>query len=257
MRRLLLSYFKFWFRSKNQHGIHSPFVYELATKCFYDKTQYAPYAQIKSYRNELLKNKQSIEVTDLGSGSHMMKKNIRKISHIAKNAGTTNYRAMLLYRLVNYFKITSILELGTSLGIATYAMSIGNKDAAITTIEGCPNISKFTEDNFHKYHISNVRVINGDFSDSLKSLQSNRYDLVYVDGNHQKEATINYFETLLSTAHKNSIFIFDDIYWSKGMQDAWQIISSHPKVTVSIDTFFWGLVFFRTEQAKQHFTIRL
>ncbi|TDA94761.1 class I SAM-dependent methyltransferase, partial [Halomonas marinisediminis] len=45
--------------------------------------------------------------------------------------------------------------------------------------------------------------------------------------------------------------------WSKGMQEAWTHIKKHPKVTVSIDTFYWGIVFFRKEQEKEDFVIRL
>lgn len=83
------------------------------------------------------------------------------------------------------------------------------------------------------------------------------YDLIYFDGNHTKEATLNYFERLLPTAHNNSVFVFDDIHWSAGMEAAWEEIKAHPQVTVSIDTYYLGLIFFRKEQAKQHFKIRL
>ena len=83
------------------------------------------------------------------------------------------------------------------------------------------------------------------------------FDLIFIDGNHQKEATLSCFENLLPKAHNDTIFIFDDINWSKDMTEAWEAIKKHPKVTVSIDTFFWGFVFLRTEQAKEHFTIRL
>ena len=41
------------------------------------------------------------------------------------------------------------------------------------------------------------------------------------------------------------------------MTETWHIIKQHPKVTVTIDIFHLGIVFFRKEQAKEHFTIRL
>ena len=97
----------------------------------------------------------------------------------------------------------------------------------------------------------------GDFSKVIPTLASTNYDLIFFDGNHNKEATLKYFNQLLPKAHNNSIFIFDDIYWSKGMTEAWEEIKQHEKVTVSIDTFFWGIIFFRKEQAKEHFTIRV
>jgi predicted O-methyltransferase YrrM len=81
--------------------------------------------------------------------------------------------------------------------------------------------------------------------------------LIYFDGNHSKEATLEYFELLLPTINNETVWIFDDIHWSPAMEAAWEVIKNHPKVTVTIDTFQWGIVFFRTEQPKEHFVIRV
>ncbi|SFZ92982.1 Methyltransferase domain-containing protein [Flaviramulus basaltis] len=253
----IAQYIKFLLKSTNHHGVHSPFVYNLITKCFYDRKNYDSYKLLLNYRKALLKNKSIIKVTDLGAGSQAMKQQVRKVLSIAKNAGTTKKRAKLLYRLTNYFKPESILELGTSLGIATHAMSLGNPKANITTIEGCPNTTNFTKDFFKKFNVNNTKLINGDFNDEINKLTSNKYNLIFFDGNHQKAPTLNYFETLLETTRNDSVFIFDDIYWSKDMTETWETIKQHPKVTVTIDTFFWGLVFFRNEQVKEHFIIRV
>ncbi|WOD43989.1 O-methyltransferase [Hwangdonia lutea] len=254
-------YIKFLLKSTNQHGVHSPFVYNLVTKCFYDSTNYPAYKHILNYKKELLKNKTNIKVTDLGAGSQILKHTKRHVSDMAKNAGTTYKRAKLLHRLVRYFEFDNILELGTSLGIATQAMHLAKPKANITTIEGCPNISEFTIKNFEKHilkeHSRNINFINDNFDNAIKNLKSKTFDLIFFDGNHQKEATLQYFETLIETAHNDSVFIFDDIYWSKSMTEAWETIKHHPKVTVTIDTFFWGFVFFRKEQVKEHFVIRV
>ena len=232
-------------------------MFNLVTKCFYDKTKYDAYNTILNYRKSLIKNKTKIKVTDLGAGSQIMKLNERSVSKMAKNAGTTDKRVKLLFRITNYFKPEHILELGTSLGIATHAMSIGNPKANIISIEGCPEISKFSKAHLKNLNIKNIVIITNNFNDEFEKLKSNTYNLIFFDGNHQKEATLTYFETLLETATNDSVFIFDDIYWSKGMTEAWEIIKKHPKVTVTIDTFFWGFVFFRKEQVKEHFKIRI
>jgi len=257
MKYKLKQYIKFLFKSTNKYGVHSPFVYDLITKCFYDKTNYSAYKQLKDYKKYLLNNHNKIVVTDLGAGSKITNRNTRVVSQIAKNVGTTVKRAKLFFRLNKYFKFNTVLELGTSLGIATHAISLANPKAKITTIEGCPNISEFTKDSFKQFKLENIQVLTGNFSNKIETLKHNTYDLIFFDGNHQKEATINYFETLLETAHNDSVFIFDDIYWSKEMTEAWETIIKHPKVTVSIDTFFWGFVFFRSEQKKEHFIIRV
>jgi predicted O-methyltransferase YrrM len=252
-----IQYIKFLFKSTNQHGVHSPFVYNLVTKCFYDTANHEAYKNISAYRKQLLQDHTKIIVTDLGVGSHVTKQQERIISEIAKNAGTTNKRAKLLYRLSDYFNFENILELGTSLGIATHAMSLANPKSKITSIEGCPMISEYTKTTFKNHHLKNINLISGHFNEVIKTLTLKTFDLVFFDGNHQKEATLQYFETLIETAHNNSVFIFDDIYWSKEMTEAWETIKQHPKVTVTIDTFFWGFVFFRKEQVKEDFVIRL
>jgi predicted O-methyltransferase YrrM len=232
-------------------------VYLLVTKCFYSKKSFEAYEQLFIFRKKLLKNKSTLEITDFGSGSKKFKDDIRKISDLTKHVSITCKNAKLLFRLVNYLNPNNILELGTSLGFATQAMSLANPEAEITTIEGCPNISAFAKEEFLEQELKNVNLITGDFSKVIPTLKHPQFDLVYFDGNHSKEATLKYFDMLLPKAHNDSVFIFDDIYWSKGMTEAWEIIKMHPQITVTIDTFSWGIVFFRTEQAKEHFTIRV
>ncbi|WP_430408612.1 O-methyltransferase [Kordia sp.] len=248
------AYFKFLAKSTNEHGVHSPFVYDLVTKCFYDKKPKEIYKTIESYRNELLQNDITIEVKDFGAGSRVFSSNKRKVSAIAKNAGITEKRAKLLARLVSYFNIRNSLELGTSLGMATIAMKEASE---VFTLEGCPETAAIAEKQFKKYNFDHVHTYINEFNISLQEVSSEAFELIYIDGNHQKEATLQYFEQLLPTTYNDSVFIFDDIHWSKDMTEAWETIKNHPKVTVTIDTFFWGFVFFRKEQAKEHFVIRL
>ena len=254
---LISSYFKFLFKSKNQHGIHSPFVYDLITKCFYDKNTYEVYSVLKNYRNQLIQNKESIVIKDYGAGSRVFNSNNRKISAIAKNAGITKKRQQLLYRLIAYFNPENILELGTSLGIATTALSLANPLTKVKTIEGCPNTSSVAQQYFEKFNLKNIKVYHSTFENYFNKDSSEKYDFVYIDGNHHKDHTLNYFNFLLNHISNDSILIFDDIYWSPEMTEAWNEIIQHPIVTVSIDTYYWGFVFFRKEQEKEHFTIRV
>ena len=253
----IIQYLKFLYRSTNQHGVHSPFVFNVITKCFYDKTKYEDYKSIANYRKELLSNKKKIKVNDLGIGSQKITSNERSIAEMAKYAGTPFSRAKFLYRITNYFKPKHILELGTSLGTASYAMHKGFPECKITTVEGCENIYAFTKHNFLKNNINGIELINNSFESVIKDVNTKSFDLIFFDGNHQKEATLTYFEALLSTIHNDSVFIFDDIYLTKNMTEAWEEIKSHPKVKVTIDTYYWGFVFFRSEQKKEHFTIRV
>ena len=254
----LTSYLQFLKKSTNQHGVHSPFVFDLITNCFYKKTDSSKIKMITDYRDDLLQNKTKIEVTDFGKGSKIFKTNSREVSKIAKVAGISKKRSELLIRLISYLRPTSILEIGTSLGIGTASLHIGNSKSIITTLEGCPQTIKVAKNQFRKSGFNSVDFVEGDFKTTLpKALKDKIYDLIYFDGNHQKQPTLEYFEHCLNAIHNDSVFIFDDIHWSKEMAEAWEEIKKHPKITVTIDTYSWGFVFFRKEQPKEHFTIRV
>jgi predicted O-methyltransferase YrrM len=252
-------YMQFLFGSTNKHGVHSPFVFDLITHCFNKKT---PQNTIKIWRNyyvELSKNNKVIKVTDYGAGSRVFKGNKRIVSDILKKVSIAKKEAALLTRIVSYFNIENILEIGTSLGLGTLALALGNKKAQISTLEGCPQTLAISKDKLQNYVTNNINFIEGEFSSTLpKVLVNKKFDLIYFDGNHQKDATIQYFEQCLQTIHNNSVFIFDDIYWSAAMTEAWEYIKNHQKVTLTIDTFHLGFVFFRKEQfQKEHFKIRM
>lgn len=259
MLQFIKSYLKFLWNSNNEHGVHSPFVFDLVTKCFYDKKKYPEYTILKNYRNSLLENKNFIEVTDFGAGSKVFKSNKRQIAKIAKTAGISSKRAELVFRIARYFQPETILEIGTSLGLATSSLALGNTKAKIISLEGCPETLNQCQLQLQKFNFNNVELVETEFSSYLKNflLSTSCFQLIYFDGNHSKGATLSYFELLLPTITNETIWIFDDIHWSKGMEEAWKIIKQHPKVTVTIDTFQWGLVFFRFEQEKEHFVIRV
>jgi predicted O-methyltransferase YrrM len=240
-------------------------VFDLVQKCFYDKTIYPEYSDLEKYRNALLQNKNTIEVTDFGVGLRIFKSNTRAINQIAKNDGISAERAKLLFRIVNYFQPKSILEIGTSVGLATSALSL-NDFAKITTLERCPNTMAIAKNQLQLQlpeYSKKVNFVDTEFYSYLKNLQHKTYNLqltpynlIFFVNNHSEAATLDYFELLLPTINNESIWIFDDIHWSKEMEYAWEIIKKHPKVTVTIDTFQWGIVFFRSEQVKEDFIVR-
>lgn len=252
------SFIAFLLASTNKHGVHSPFVYDLVTKCFNTQTNPAKMEALNRIQKSLFSNINSITITDYGKGSSVFKSNDRKVSDIAKIAGINKKKSALLLRMVDYFNTKNIMEIGTSVGLGTSVLSIGNPEAKIITLEGCKNTADVATALFKTNQLNNIDLIVGNFNETLSTvLADKQYDLIYFDGNHQKEPTLQYFNQCHKTVHNNSIFIFDDINWSPEMQLAWQEIKSHPKVTITINTFFWGMVFFRKEQKKQHFTIRV
>jgi len=244
--------------SNTRHGTHSPFVYQWLEECLYDKNPKAAFSEIENLRKDLEKVSRSIAITDLGAGSLLNSSRERTISDIAKKSAKNPKFGRLLYRICAYFQPEYVLELGTSLGISSLYMAKGNPSMQLMTLEGCPNTAKEAKANFEKTQTHNIQQLIGDFKNTLPQALEKfpQLDLVFFDGNHQKEPTIAYFEQCLSKKHNDSLFIFDDIHWSDGMEEAWEYIKAHPEVSVTIDLFMVGLVFFRKEQPKEHFTIR-
>ncbi len=254
-------YLKYYFNAQSGkgHGVHSPFVFDFIVHVLNDKKNYEYYKKNESLRQQLLQNNSIIDVEDFGAGSAVIPFKRRKVNAIAKSSLKNKKFAKLLYRIVKYYKPQSVIELGTSFGITTCYMAAGNKNADVNTFEGSKEIARIARQNFAAANLQNINLAEGNFSDTfLKTLQRlNTVDLAFVDGNHRRDATLDYFLSLLKKSSNTSIFIFDDIHWSSEMEEAWKQIQEHNSVRLTIDLFFIGIVFFNPDfKVKQHFTIR-
>lgn len=258
---LALRYLQYYLRASNGrgHGMHSPFVFDFITRVMNDRTSYPAYKSIEALRLQLKKDRQVIRVEDFGAGSVYQSEQQRSIRSIARNAAKPPKYGQLLHRMVNYYQPSTILELGTSLGITSAYLAMAAPGARIVTMEGAPEIAKKAAANFSSLGLENIQLMEGDFEKSLPGFLQTAgvIDFAFIDGNHRKEPTLHYFEQLLVHHGNESIFIFDDIHWSAEMEEAWEIIREHPTVQCSIDLFFIGIVVFRKEfREKQQFEIR-
>jgi predicted O-methyltransferase YrrM len=259
--KLAFKYSKYWLTASNGkgHGLHSPFVFEFITQVLNDKREFDCFRYIESIRQQLKEDNAEINVPDFGAGSRMQLNNKRKISSIARSSLKPKKFSRLLFRIVHYYKPASIIELGTSLGITTSYLAFANPAAQIITMEGAPEVAYIAQKNFNRLGLSNIQVAEGNFDETLPSVirQLSTVNFAFIDGNHRKQPTLDYFNQLINLATQSTILIFDDIHWSKEMEEAWNEIKQHSSVTLTIDLFFIGIVFFRAEQIiKQHFTIR-
>jgi predicted O-methyltransferase YrrM len=240
-------------------GIHSPFVFKLVTKVINNNTKYNCYKDIEKERKKLSKNRTMLNVVDYGIGSNHIKSNKKQISKIAKFSLKPKKQAQLLFRLIKHLNPNNILEIGTSLGITTCYMAKAANSANIITLEGCPEISKISQDVFNNLEITNITQYTGEFSSTIPKAFSKleTLDFVFFDGNHNKKSTINYFKQCLPFINNNTIFIFDDIHQSDDMEEAWDTIKNHLSVKITIDLFHMGIVVFKKELSKQNFFVRI
>jgi predicted O-methyltransferase YrrM len=241
------------------HGIHSPFVFDFIKNVLNDKQSYPDYLSIEKIRKQLLADSSVIEVEDFGAGSSVIKTNKRVVSAITASSLKPKKYAQLLYRIVQYYKPEIIVELGTSFGITTAYLASANAASKVFTCEGSGAIASIAKQNFAALQLNNVQLTEGNFAKTLSPLLSNltKINFAFVDGNHRKEPTVNYFNQLLNHSTPATILVFDDIHWSAEMEEAWTTIKEHPAVTLTIDLFFVSIVFLNPDiNHKQHFTIR-
>ncbi len=254
-------FLKYWLTASNGkgHGIHSPFVFDFVANVLNDHRQYYSYQAIEDLRYQLQQDNTLLTIEDFGAGSRTGVHKQRSVASIAHSALKPKKFGQLLFRIADHYQSQTILELGTSLGITTAYLASASQQAKVVTMEGASAVAEVAAGNFEKLGLTKIQITQGNFDETLlPTLQAlKQIDLVYVDGNHREEPTVRYFQQIMSFTTENSILIFDDILWSKEMEQAWETIKSDERVLLSIDLFFIGLVFFRKDfKVKQHFTIR-
>jgi len=259
--QLAKKYLHYYFTASNGkgHGIHSPFVFDFIINVLNDKKEYDCYHLIEKRRAALLADATIIEVEDFGAGSAVIKTNKRVVKNIARSSLKPKKFSQLLFRMVQYYQPKTIVELGTSFGITTAYLAAGNNNAKVFTCEGAKNIAAIAKQTFSDLHQQNIELTEGDFAKTLPLLlaQLQNIDLAFVDGNHRKQPTLDYFAQLLNVSTSSTILIFDDIHWSAEMEEAWEEIQQHVSVTLTIDLFFIGIVVLSDDfKAKQHFVVR-
>lgn len=255
----LQQYILHWFKSVNQHGIHSPFVYELYTDVLRDTKQYYCFKEIEQIRKKLLSDSRNIDIPDYGAGSNVIgNSSVRVVGDIAKTSLKPAAQAQMLFRLMNYLSPETSLEIGTSLGITTSYLASVSTQNKVYSLEGVPSLCKIAAQNLSDLGLKNTEIIEGKFASSLPNLLNrlNTIDFVFIDGNHRKEPTLEMLKAIKPKLSLHACVVVDDIYWSREMREAWLELKSDSQFEVSIDLYFFGILIKKPGQVKEHFCLK-
>ncbi|NEP77686.1 MAG: class I SAM-dependent methyltransferase [Okeania sp. SIO3B3] len=153
-----------------------------------------------------------------------------------------------LYLIAREFESSVGIELGACAGISGIYLSSAPNLKKFITVEGSEALAKIAQESLKS--LKNVKVVNSLFDEAidseLPSLDS-KIDLAYIDGHHEKIATIHYFNRLLPFLNPNSVVIFDDISWSYDMRDAWNILSKRSEFAYAMDLGVIGICVMKTK----------
>jgi len=256
----------FYLNAVTKYQIHSSFVFQWMMNVLEDRRNYYSFGAINQLRNKMLDNNILVQVTDFGAGPNGALENkteptLRQttLHQIAQSSGSTARQGEMLFKLAQLHQPKFTLELGTSVGLSTLYLALGaGSKTNFISLEGCPKVADIARLNLRTLGVKQVNIITGAFEKTLENaVQSlERLDLVYFDGNHQEAATLRYFNICLPKAHHDTVFIFDDVHWSVGMEAAWKKICGHDRVTLSIDCGHFACAYFNPEfKIKQHFKV--
>ena len=119
------------------------------------------------------------------------------------------------------------------------------------TLDASPYRQRVAKKLHESLNLTNITYSRGLFSETLgPSLrQLNKVDLAFIDGHHQYQPTIDYLEQILEFSHPDTIFVFDDIRWSDGMERAWAHIKSDPRLNPIVDLVDMGLCAMNKDKA--------
>jgi predicted O-methyltransferase YrrM len=215
----------------------------------------AAFARVEELRASLAQSQEEITVVDYGAGESTDTRTAEEMSRgrtttttvgaICRSASKPPRWARLLFALVRKLEPQQCLELGSSLGLsAAYQASALqlNGVGRLDTLEGAPAVAERARLNLGQLSVP-AEVTTGRFQDTLEPLLEERpgVDLAFVDGHHDGDATIAYFEQLAPHVSEGGVLVFDDVAWSPGMADAWSRIRSDQRVGLAVDLFKVGI----------------
>lgn len=249
------SYLTHWLHTVDEHSIHSPFFFDFYEKVILNKNKIKGFDELEAVRKKLLESTLEIELDDLGARSTHFKNAKRSLSKVVQTSSNPQHLCALQYRLVNYIKATSILELGTSVGLTTLYLA-KQKSARVTTFEGNKALINIARTHFEFFETKNIQLVEGNLNTTLADYLQNpaKIDYALMDANHQYEPTIRYFNLLAKRMAEKGIIVLDDIYYSEEMAKAWKELRNHTLVYGSVDLFRFGILFFDPALNRQHYT---
>ena len=241
-------------RYRRGYGVHSPFVYNLITKVIEERCSYYSFYDIELIRKQLLFRDNLITYPDR---QQMGRFRQRPVGEIVEREAIKPKHGALLFRLTNYFKSRRILQLGPSMGLSTLYLTSYAPGLKCIALENVPQFAAIARIAFEKAAHNPIDLRVGSYrellSDALKDM--GQVDFVFFNTLYEQQNNQYLFEECLKYVHPDTIFVFEGIKASRKMRDFWQQVSGHPEVSITVDLYSMGLVFFNKHFHKSDYIV--
>lgn len=241
--RKILSFLDFIVRTRPLKSIKNKDIQDFVSYIVDHQIKFYHFEELEGIRHQLLSNENVIDIIDLGAGSSYNNATQKKILEVAKQQLSSRTQLQILSRIVSYSESKHCIELGASLGLSSFYLSKSTKNKVIS-FEGNQSFVDLINYQKQLLKINNLNIVTGNFDNTLKEYLNDcpLIDFAFIDGNHREKATVDYYHMIKVKCRDKAILIFDDIYWSKGMTNAWNKIKEDIDCRFSIDLYFMGII---------------
>ena len=241
-------------RYRKGYGVHSPFVFNLITKVIEEHCSYYSFYDIELIRKQLLFRDNIITYPDRQQKGKLRR---RTVGEIVKREAIKPKHGALLFRLANYFKSQNILQLGPSMGLSTLYLTSYAPGLRCIDLENIPEFASIARITFEKAARNPVDLRTGTYKELLPQAleEMKQVDFVFFNTLYEQQNNVWLFNECSKHVHDGSVFVFEGIKASRKMREFWKEICSHPEVTVTIDLYSMGIVFFNKKLHKRDYIV--
>jgi predicted O-methyltransferase YrrM len=217
---------------------------KVASRAKPDREARGWFERIEGERRRLLRDDREL------SGGRGTTSTVRSVT---RRASVPTEQAWLLYTLVRRLEARRCLEMGTCVGISGAYLAAAMAPAGggtLRSLEGHRDRAAVAADTWRRLGFTDAEVVVGRFERTLQAtLDTGPFDLVFVDGNHDGDATRSYVEAIRAVSRPGALLVLDDIGWSEGMVGAWHDVSRGLAGSISVDLGRVGLVLLGPDDA--------
>jgi len=224
-------------RYRKGYGVHSPFTYNLITKVIEEKTPYYVFEDIENFRKELLNSESSLKIPTV------------------QETQPKNYGA-LLFRLINFFKCRTVLQIGSSTGVMSLYLALPLRNCCdCYVLEERTGLLDAVRTFAESHSLNKMHWMEGAYPEDLRRLKPKvaSFDFIFINAMGDAEKTREALRLTETFVCPNTIMIIDNIQRDKTMKKLWQEIKNREDVRLTVDLMSLGLVFFNTQLHKQHY----
>jgi len=145
---------------------------------------------------------------------------------------------MALHLFARELAPARVLELGTNVGVSSAYFASALEDlgaGVVVTLEASPARQAIARRLHEAVGLRRVEYVLGLFDATLESALASPVDLAFIDGHHQYRPTLDYFDRIWKRSNEGTVFLFDDIRWTRGMEKAWKELQADPRLRVVVD----------------------